>query len=147
VNLDQEGIDLIQGFEQCRLTAYQDVGGIWTIGWGHTGQEVVENLVWTQAQADDTFMGDVKGACDEVNRVVTVPLTQGEFNALVSFVYNVGDGALEHSTMLMVLNEGDYQAAAAQFERWDHVSGKVCAGLLRRRKAEEQEFNKGDESC
>lgn len=141
MNLSDEGLDLIKRYESCDLTAYQDIGGIWTIGYGHTGKNVTPGLTWTQDQADAALRDDTQNAVAEVNRVVKVPLTQGEFDALVSFTYNVGSGALESSTMLKLLNQGDYSGAAAEFERWDKVHGVVVAGLLRRRLDEEQEFD------
>lgn len=140
MQLDTAGWNLIKSFEDCRLTAYQDSGGVWSIGWGHTGPGVVEGLTWTQKMADDMLTQDVQGAVDEVNRCVTVPLTQDEFDAMVDFTYNVGDGAFENSTMLRLLNGGEYDLAADQFERWDHVHGVAISGLLRRRIADRDEF-------
>ncbi len=140
------GLRLTKQFESCRLTAYRDVKGILTIGWGHTGPEVVEGLVWTQEQADQALYDDTMDAQDCVNAVVKVPLTQGEFDALVDFTFNAGRTAFKGSTMLALLNQSNYHGAAGEFEKWDHASGKVVAGLLRRRIAEEQEFNNGIQS-
>ena len=137
----KQGLALTEGFESCRLTAYQDIKGIWTIGFGHTGPEVVEGLVWDQNSADSQLVMDTVKAESTVNRAVTVPLTQGEFDALVDFAFNCGCNAFRGSTMLVLLNKGDYAGAANEFEKWDHASGVVVAGLLRRRIAEEQEFN------
>jgi lysozyme len=135
-----DGLHLTQQFESCRLTAYQDVKGVWTIGWGHTGPEVVEGLVWTQAQADAALQADIQWAVNVVNHLVTFQLTQEEFNATVDFVFNVGSGNFASSTLLKDLNAGNLTDAAAQFERWDKSGGQVIAGLLRRRNAEAQEF-------
>ncbi len=137
----KQGLSLTESFESCRLTAYQDIKGIWTIGWGHTGPEVVEGLVWTQNQADSQLIMDLQKAERMVNTCVTVDLTQGEFDALVDFAFNLGCNAEKGSTLLKLVNAGDMAGAAAQFELWDHASGQVVAGLLRRRIAEEQEFN------
>lgn len=137
----QTGVNLTKRFEECRLTAYQDVRGIWTIGWGHTGPEVCEGLTWTQEQADAALIKDTAWATTVVNEDVNVPLTQGEFDALVDFVFNAGSGNFRGSTMLKLLNEGDYAGAAAQFDRWNYAGGKEVAGLLRRRQDEEAEFN------
>jgi len=134
------GLQLTEGFESCRLTAYQDIKGIWTIGWGHTGTDVVPGLTITQAQADALLLHDVQNAVNHVNHLVTVPLTQNEFDALVDFAFNAGCGAFADSTLLKLLNQGDDAGAAAQFDLWDHASGKVVAGLLRRREAETQLF-------
>ncbi len=135
------GLKLTERFESCRLTAYPDIRGIWTIGWGHTGPEVCQGLVWTQAQADAQVVIDTQNAVNHVNRDVTFPINQNEFDALVDFAYNVGCGALAGSTLLKDLNAGDVAAAAAQFEDWDKAAGKVIAGLLRRRLAERNEFD------
>lgn len=137
----KSGFALTKGFESCCLTAYQDVKGIWTIGWGHTGTDVREGLTITQNQADALLMQDMQVAVNHVNHLVTVQLTQGEFDALVDFVYNVGGGNFADSTMLRYLNAGNYTGAAGEFERWSLSGGKQVAGLLRRRQAEEQEFN------
>jgi lysozyme len=115
-------------------------GAPWTIGVGHTGPEVKYGLVWTQDQADAQLLADVAGAVAAVNRLVTTPLTQGEFDALVDFVFNLGVGAFAGSTMLKLLNAGNHAAAAHEFEKWDMAGGKHVAGLLRRRVAEEHEF-------
>jgi lysozyme len=132
---------LTEQFEQCRLVAYKDVKGVWTIGWGHTGPEVVEGLVWTQEQADVQLLSDTQHATDCVNRSVFVPITQGEFDALVDFTFNAGCHAFEKSTMLKLINCYAFQAAAKEFEKWVYADGQKIAGLLRRRKAEEAVFN------
>lgn len=137
----KQGLDLTKGFESCRLTAYQDIKGIWTIGWGTTGPDIVEGLQWTQNEADSALVTRYTIAEGAVNRLVTVTLTQGEFDALCDFVYNCGVGAFAGSTMLKLLNAGDMSGAALEFDKWSHASGKVVAGLLRRREAETQEFN------
>ena len=137
----QSGLHLTEQFESCRLVAYQDVRGVWTIGWGHTGPDVYGGLIITQDQADAWLLQDVQNAVNHVNSLVTVQLTQPEFDALVDFCFNVGCGAFAGSTMLKLLNAGDYAGAADQFERWDKSGGQVIAGLLRRRQTEVQEFN------
>jgi len=136
-----DGLALTEQFEGCRLAAYQDQVGVWTIGYGHTGQDVVSGLTITLDQAQDFLSDDIEGAADCVNDVVTVQLSQAEFDALVDFVFNLGKGAFEGSTLLKQLNAGNYQAAAAQFDNWDHAGGAVVAGLLRRRQAETARFD------
>lgn len=131
---------LTERFEGCRLVAYQDQVGVWTIGYGHT-HGVSEGLVITQPIAESWLLADTANAEDDVNKFVRVPLTQGQFDALVDFAFNLGCGALNNSTLLKDLNAGDKAAAAAEFEKWDHAGGKVVAGLLRRRQAEADEFN------
>jgi lysozyme len=136
----KQGLALTENFESCRLTAYQDVKGVWTIGYGHTGPEVVAGLVWTQNQADTALVCDIQSAVNTVNRLVTAPMTQGVFDSLVDFVFNVGSGNFAGSTLLKLLNSGDTESAAQQFERWDYAGGVQIAGLLRRREAEANEF-------
>jgi lysozyme len=125
------------------LQAYQDQTGIWTIGWGHTSAEVVEGLVWTQAQADAALEADMSVAATAVNDMVHVPLTQSEFDALTDFVFNLGASNFYHSTLLEMLNNSNYVGAAEQFPRWDESKGVVLRGLLTRRLAEQALFNQG----
>ena len=136
------GLHLTEQFEGCRLTAYQDQGGVPTIGYGHTFGVALGDTC-TQEQAEEWLQEDIGAAVDVVNRFVKVPLTQSEFDALVDFEFNLGAGSLRDSTLLRLLNAGDHAGAAEQFERWDKCNGQVVAGLLRRRLAEEAEF-KGD---
>jgi lysozyme len=141
MNYSQSGLQLTEQFEACRFVAYQDIKGNWTIGYGHTGPDVYQGLTITSLQATQLLLNDVQHAVNCVNQLVTVTLTQGEFDALVDFAFNCGCGAFAGSTMLKLLNSGDYQGAAGQFDLWDHASGQVVAGLLRRRQAETNEFN------
>lgn len=134
------GEKMLKEFEGCRLVAYQDGGGVWTCGWGHTGKGVVSGLTISQACADAWYARDIAGAVNAVNHLVTVPLTQEQFDALVSFTYNLGSHAFATSTLLRLLNNRDYGKAANEFLRWDHDNGKVVAGLTRRRKAEHDLF-------
>ena len=152
MKLSPVGAKLIQQFESCRLKAYWDAHGkVWTIGWGHTGADVKADDNWTQEQADAAFYKDVAWASQCVNEGVTVPLTQGQFDALVSIVFNVGPGNDAKSgiirlrdgspsTLLRLLNTMDYAGAAAQFEQWISPGTDVTAGLLRRRKVERALF-------
>ena len=134
------GLHLTEQFEGCKLKAYKDSGGVWTCGYGHT-DGVGPSTVCTLALAEQWLQEDIQSAVNTVNHLVKVTLTQGEFDALVDFVFNEGAGHFESSTMLDLLNAGSYQAAAGQFERWDMCAGQVVAGLLRRRQAEKTEFN------
>jgi lysozyme len=138
-----DGLALTEQFEGCKLAAYQDVKGVWTIGYGHTGPDVVPGMTITQAQAQTLLASDVSSAAACVNNVVTVQLEQDEFDALVDFAFNAGKGAFEGSTMLRALNAGDFAGAAAQFDLWDHAGAAVVAGLLRRRQAETALFTTG----
>jgi lysozyme len=141
MNYSKNGLLLTESFEGVRLTAYPDVRGVWTIGYGHTGPDVHPGLTITQAQAEQLLLGDVAHAVVAVNRCVTVDLNQDEFDALVDFAFNAGCGALEGSTLLKDLNAGNYTAAEGQFAEWDYAAGKVVAGLLRRREAEAKLFS------
>jgi lysozyme len=131
-----DGLALTKQFEGCELTAYQDQVGVWTIGYGHTGAGVVSGLTITQDQAEALLISDIAGAASFVNRVVTVPLKQNQFDALVDFAFNLGRANLGSSTLLRELNASNFDGAAAQFLVWNHAGGKVVAGLTRRRQAE-----------
>lgn len=135
------GVALLKSFEQCRLTAYQDERGVWTIGWGHTGPEVVEGLTWSQAQADAQLAIDIRERGElPVLRSIDVELTQNQFDALVCFTYNVGSGNEAHSTLCSLVNQRRFAEAADEFPKWDHAGGHVSAGLDRRRAAERELF-------
>lgn len=135
----QTGIDLIKGFEGCRLTAYRDSGGTLTIGYGHT-LGVTSGMTISQAQAESYLKSDLQTFESAVNSYVTVPLTQNMFDALVSLSYNIGSNAFKGSTLLSKLNQGDYTAAADQFGAWVKSGGTTLNGLVKRRAAEKQLF-------
>lgn len=139
MNISAKGIALIEQFEGLRMHAYQDGAGIWTIGYGHTSG-VKPGDVCTSAQADEWLDSDIAQAERAVNTMARVPMTQGQFDALVSFTYNLGGNALQGSTLLRLLNAGATQIAASEFPKWDHVAGAVSAGLLKRRVAEQALF-------
>ncbi|MBY4725720.1 MULTISPECIES: lysozyme [Burkholderia] len=146
------GLQLTEQFEGCRLTAYQDSVGVWTIGYGHTGPDVYRGLTITQERAEQLLLQDVAKAAAAVNRLVTLDragdadtdglpdLTQDEFDALVDFTFNLGAGRLANSTLLKKLNAGDIEGAAAEFPKWVYAGGKVLAGLVKRRDAERALF-------
>jgi lysozyme len=136
MSYSKTGLALTESFEGCKLTAYQDVRGIWTIGFGHTGTAVHPSLTWTQAQADAQLSADIAWASNVVNALVTISITQGEHDGLTDLVFNIGAHAFATSTLLKKLNSGNIQGAIDEFDKWDHASGKVVAGLLRRRQAE-----------
>lgn len=144
LSYSQKGLALTEEFEGLRLTAYQDSVGVWTIGYGHTGADVHAGLTITQQQASDLLMQDVSSAVAAVNRLVTVPLTQNQFDALVDFTFNLGQGNLAKSTLLREVNAGNFAAAAAQFIVWDRAGGVEVAGLKRRREAEAALFQSTD---
>jgi len=140
VNISQRGIDLIKEFEGCRLKAYKCPAGVWTIGYGATGSGIVEGFVWSQEKADAALAKHLAEFSSAVTSLVTVPVTQSQFDALVSFAYNVGANALRKSTLLRLLNSGDYSGAAKQFGRWINKGTSFESGLRRRREAERQLF-------
>lgn len=132
--------DVVREFEGLRLEAYLDTGGVWTIGYGHTGEEVRRGLTIGLAQAETWLTEDLREAEGYVSKLVKVGLTQNQFDALVSFVYNIGGTAFGYSTLLRKLNAGDYEGAANQLLRWNKDNGKVIGGLTNRRKKERELF-------
>jgi lysozyme len=137
MQLSAEGLDLIKKSEGFRDRVYLDVAGFPTIGYGHLikPHESFPGVI-TEAQAAAILSSDVEDAERAVARLVKVALTQGQFDALVDFCFNLGAARLAGSTLLHELNAGDYQAAARQFLVWDHAGGVVVAGLEARREAE-----------
>lgn len=133
------GIKLIKEFEGCRLNAYLDAVGVPTIGYGSTEGVTIGDTI-TQEEADALLLEDLERFEKCVTEMVKVPIDQNAFDALVSFAFNLGCGALKGSTLLRLLNAGDHPAAAKQFVRWNKAGDKVLAGLTRRRAAEEKLF-------
>jgi len=119
--LDPASIDALKKREACRLVAYKDEGGVWTIGYGHTG-DVIEGATLIQSDADALFLSDVQPFCDCVDASVTVPIRDNQRGALVSFAYNVGQFAFRSSTLLKVLNAGGYAGVPAEMMRWVWVT-------------------------
>lgn len=137
-----KGRDLIRKFEGEKLIAYLCPAGVWTIGVGHTG-DVKPGQKISKEQSDKLLQSDLDRFEKAVANLVEVELQQHEFDALVSFAFNVGSGALAKSTLLKMLNAGDRKGAADQFLRWDKANGRVLAGLTARRKAERAMFMGG----
>ena len=135
----QACIDLVKASEGCRLTAYRDAVGILTIGYGSTGG-IKEGQTITQEQAEAMLVDDLDAAAEGVRKLVTVPLNQGQFDALCDFVFNLGEGRLRDSTLLRLLNHGRYGEAAAQFRFWVMAGGHPLPGLVKRRAAERAMF-------
>jgi lysozyme len=130
------GIALIEEYEGLRLRSYQDQAGIWTLGYGHVQPGITAGCFESQAAAEADLCKDLATAESAVARLVTVPLTQGQWDALVSFTYNEGQGRLAGSTLLKKLNAGDYAGASAAFGSWEMIAGEHSEGLERRREAE-----------
>lgn len=139
-----QGRALIRACEGCKLTAYRDAVNVLTIGVGHTTAAgpptVTAGMTITGAEADSILASDLSACERDVARLVTVPLNQSQFDALVSWVFNLGAGNLAKSTLLKRLNVGDYQGAADEILKWNRAGGRVLPGLTKRRKAERLMF-------
>lgn len=133
------GFKLTEQFEGLSLKAYQDVAGVWTNGYGNT-HGVVPGSTITLQQATNDLASNIEGSEYVVNTVVKVPLTQNQFDALVDFVFNLGSSNFQSSTLLRLLNSGNYSGASGQFPLWNHAGGVVVEGLTRRRLAEQALF-------
>ncbi|EAB1772009.1 lysozyme [Salmonella enterica subsp. enterica] len=133
------GRAFIRAREGVKLAAYQDGGGVWTIGYGHT-RGVKQGQVINHEQADEFLDSDLRQVESCISKRVTVALNQNQFDALVSFVFNVGRQAFSDSTLLKKLNEGNYRAAADQFTRWVYDNDQFVQGLYNRRVAERDLF-------
>ena len=131
----EEGASLIKKFEGCKLEAYQCAAGVWTIGYGHT-KEVSEGDAISQFEAEDLLTYDLQEFEAYVTDYVSVPLKQNEFDALVSWTFNLGSGNLRSSTLLKKLNDHKYKEVPTEIRRWNKAAGKVLDGLVRRREAE-----------
>lgn len=140
MNLGLRGEALIKSFEEYRGDAYQDQGGVWTAGWGHTGPDVGPTTTCTLSQAQQWFDADTVSAVITVSRAIYPVMTQNQFDALVSLCFNIGSGSFGSSTLVRDMNAHNYSAAAAEFPKWDHVTGLPNPGLWRRRMAEQQLF-------
>jgi GH24 family phage-related lysozyme (muramidase) len=144
MQISNNGINLIKQFEGCKLQAYQDSVGVWTIGYGWTqpveGKPVAKGMAITQQKANILLTEGISQYEKGVTNLVTVPVNQNQFDSLVDFAYNLGVNALKGSTLLKKLNAGDYAGAAAEFPKWNKAGGKELAGLTRRREAEKSLF-------
>ena len=144
MQISYNGLNLLKELEGFRKDAYLDTGGVWTIGYGTTrveGKPVEAGLTCTEAQAEKWLSDDIAWAQTAVNKLVKVPLKQGMFDALVSFVYNVGEEQFRRSTLLRLLNLGQHIEAGKQLLRWKYDNGKVINGLMNRRIKELAMYN------
>lgn len=133
--INAAGLALVRAYEGLRLEAYQDGGGVWTIGYGHT-HGVKQGDTISAARAEHMLEADLMAAEAAVRRLVKVPLTDNQFSALVSFVFNVGDAQLAKSTLLRKLNDSGHGKVPACLKSWIFDNGKVQPGLVKRRAAE-----------
>ena len=139
MKISEEGLSLIKKFEGCELKAYQDSVDVWTIGYGHTkgvedGQEI------TQEEAEEMLASELDEYEGYINDLVECDLEQCQFDALVCWVYNLGPTNLKESTLLRILNEGNYDGVPEQIKRWNKAGGVILGGLVKRREAEANLF-------
>lgn len=140
--IGRAGLDLIKHFEGLKLRSYLCPAKVWTVGYGSTGPHVKPGMVITEPQADKLLQDDLDRFERAVTQLVTVPLTQNQYDALVSFAFNCGIAALTKSTLLKRVNARQFDLVSAEFAKWNKGGGKVLAGLTRRRKAEAELFSK-----
>jgi len=135
---------LVQTFEGCKLIAYPDPasgGDPWTIGWGSTGPDIRRGLSWSQGQCDARLKVDLSAFSDKISVLIgNAPTSQHQFDALVSFAYNLGAGNLKTSTLLTLHRAGKFDDAANEFVKWDKAAGKEMKGLKIRRLTEAEVY-------
>jgi len=140
LTISKRGLDFIKRREELRLTSYQDIGGVWTMGYGHTGSVLAKQTI-SITQAESLLRQDIGWAEHAIRTLVTSPLSQNEYDALVSLVFNIGQHNFAKSTVLKKLHVMDYEGAADAFLMWDKVDGKVSKGLMNRRRDERLFFS------
>lgn len=143
MEISQKGLEHIKHFEGLRLEAYVCPGGELSIGYGHTGKDVIPGMKITKEQAHLLLVEDVQEAVNWVNATVLPKLTQGQFDALVDFVFNLGVGTFKSSTLFRLVNAGLMDRAALEFPKWVQADGKVLEGLVKRREAARKMFVEG----
>ena len=139
MKISEEGLALIKKFEGCELEAYQCAAGIWTIAYGRI-KEVKEGNTCTQEQAEAWLDEELHEYESYINDMVEVSLLQNQFDALVSWVFNLGPSNLKASTMLKVLNNKEFEEVPSQIKRWNKAGGVILGGLVKRREAEANLF-------
>lgn len=142
MKINADGIDLIKKWEGLKLEAYLCPANVWTIGYGHT-RTAKPGMKITQTEAERLLRSDLQKFEQAVRNAVKVDLTENQFAALVSWVYNIGEGAMKSSTLLKKLNAGDYDSVPSELMRWNKVKGKPVKGLTNRRAAEAGLWSKG----
>lgn len=151
MKISKAGLNLIKEFEGVRLESYKCPADVWTVGIGHTDAagppKVTPGMKITLQEAYDILNRDLDQYEAAVTNSVKVPLTQNQFDALVSFTYNVGIGAFQKSTLLKKLNAGQYDAVPGELMKWTKAGGKELPGLVRRRRAEAALWRDVDESA
>ena len=139
MKISEDGLELIKKFEGCETTAYQDSVGVWTIGFGHT-KGVEEGQTCSIEDAESMLADEMDEYEGYINNMVKVDLQQHEFDSLVAWVYNLGPTNLGESTMLKVLNGGQFDRVPDEMNRWTRAGGEILEGLVRRRQAESLMF-------
>lgn len=129
-------IDLARRFEGCRLTAYKDIAGVWTIGYGHTGKDVTPTTRWTQEEAEQHLELDVAEAQHLLQLYSPGPFVTGALDALTDFVFNLGIGNYRGSSLRRAVDTQNWPEVKIDLLAWDHSGGQVIPGLLARRQAE-----------
>lgn len=140
--INEAGLTLLKAFEGIAQTAYQDQKGVWTIGYGHTGSDVGQGLWISSQEAEILLDSDLLKTENGVDHLLEVHTNDNQFSALVCLAFNIGLSALRDSTLLRLLNIGGLEEAALEFQKWDHLNGKVIPGLSRRRLAEATLFRR-----
>lgn len=140
LTISPEGLNFIKDKEGFSGIPYKDSGGTWTIGYGTTRGINQYSDTISRAEAEELMLDDINSFHNDLSRLIKVPLKQNEYDALMSFIYNLGSSNLASSTLLFNLNHGDYLGAANEFPRWSYVGNTKVAGLEKRRKQEQQTF-------
>lgn len=143
MKINSAGLELIKSFEGCKLEAYKDIVGVWTVGFGHTGNDVYEKQRISQEEAEELLKDDLCKFEAGVASLLKVKVSENQFSALVSFAYNLGLGNLKSSLLLRCINKNNVVGAEGEFKKWNHAGGKVVEGLTRRREAEAKLFSTG----
>lgn len=136
IDIPPQAIEIVKHFEGCELKAYQDIGGKWTIGVGHTGKEVRPETIITTQKAHILLIEDIQQAAQDVLLLTDVQLGDAQFSALLDFIYNVGSGAYAKSTLRYAINKQNKPLIMKEFTKWANVHGKISKDLQRRREAE-----------
>lgn len=144
MKMSNNGIAMLKSFEGCKLMAYQDPTGIWTIGYGWTQPinhvPIGQGMIITQSTAESLLLSGLVRYEKGITDLVTVPINQNQFDALVDFAWNLGIKSLACSSLLRKLNDGSYTKAADEFLKWNKAGGKVMPGLVKRRTTERSLF-------
>ncbi|WP_039904868.1 lysozyme [Acetobacter tropicalis] len=133
-------VELVAEFEGFKAEAYQDIGGVWTCGYGTTGPDIHKGTTFTKEEALQRLSETLQSIWNQIEQKTSIALTSKQMEALSSFAYNLGTSALFKSTLWKYLEEGEIEQAAQEFPKWSHVNGKVITGLLKRRVKEQELF-------